>query len=1300
MKRFLLITALIIATLITALMGTFFLAIRSNTVHQYVISRVNQTIPGSLKFDRIHISPLRIQLEINDFSLSDPSGKELAGFDRFFIDVSPIALIRRKLVIKSAVLEYPWASVEIDSSGNVSILSAFPQGQPEPEDTISASKSSSELFPVVLQGLDIVGGKIHFASQPDSISIEAFGLALTAAGETDSLRADLTLGFDSLALEHSGTNLRLHQFQLAAKMRDLDIDSLDLRFKTGKSVFALNGSASSLLDGDPLLDLAFNGDISLEEVTQIAALEEELSGNAKLRLDISGKASNPDVNINVAYDGGDIWGYPVNSLRFDANLADRDLRVTPFYVDADLGSVDIAGNINIKEVFEDGFLSQMGSLNKTRYNLSISANKVLIQNFAPELSGTADAVVKVDGRGTDLDSIIANSTVTANISSLKLNPESQPLDMEISTTASVKQGFARISQLGAKLGDTDLSLTGGYQISSGNMEADLDLFAPSLQPLLRFAGIDETISGSAAVNANIKGDLKNPKVAMSLSADTISSTDIHLDSVRVSAQLEKDGTAHLKSLTINRLNSGISLSGSTLLLRNGTLVPVDEMVFELALLSEDLHIEDFIESVSGAAHIEANISGTVNDPQGYVRASAEKISAAEQSITGVDLFTRFENRRANIESLQIAILPDQKFSVAGWVSLENTFDINLSALDLDLNKLTALADIDSIYGALSLDLWAGGNFSQPEADGTLYLRDLRMGTFTLDDIALHLGLKDQQAQIKGNAMGDLNASYNIDTKYFSADLAIDNMQLDPYLALSGQNLNGMITAALKASGNTDSLPQMEAALHISALTIGFDGIQLLQTDDLKVSLQNNRYFVPDFSLTLAGEGAFSGKAQGYIEGPHDVTLNGTIPLSFAHHFTEDFQDIDGSIDLDLSFSGMADAPDLNSEVRLTNLSMTLPELHQQLHSVNGHIVADNNSVRLQSLRGNLDNGSFNIRGDVKLDDFTPSDLRAQIVLRSLPLSVPDMLDLVVDARLNVAGNPDTTRVSGDIVLLDGVYFQDIVINPLQNVGQRRRQEIHTPEETEVPYLKNMRFDVGVQARSPFRVNNNLARLTISPDLHLSGTFSAPALNGRANVQQGTINYLRNEFEIRRGVIDFINPYAIEPEVDIQGVVPVNDRIVQLEVSGTLDNLVFKLSSNDPDLEDQDILSLLVLGKTIGELQDNFQPGAPGTGQTNQQMLAALIASTFGDDIRRATGLDILEVETGDEFDDDSDRIAVTMGKQFTRQLSTRYTVESKDGEIVQRAVAEYRILQNLLIGAFQDTRGVYGGELRFIWEGR
>jgi autotransporter translocation and assembly factor TamB len=242
----------------------------------------------------------------------------------------------------------------------------------------------------------------------------------------------------------------------------------------------------------------------------------------------------------------------------------------------------------------------------------------------------------------------------------------------------------------------------------------------------------------------------------------------------------------------------------------------------------------------------------------------------------------------------------------------------------------------------------------------------------------------------------------------------------------------------------------------------------------------------------------------------------------------------------------------------------------------------------------------------------------------------------------------------------------------------------------------MSFDISIKQRNPFVVDNNLAHLDINPDLRISGKLSNPIIRGRASVESGTITYRKRTFVANKGVIDFLNPYKTEPTFLIEGEAHLRRWTIFLEISGTPDQLTVKLTSDPPE-EEGDILSLLLLGRTTRELIH----AEGGTSQSTAQMLAGLIAATSGEDIKKATGLDMLEVETQEQQNEEaSDRIKVTVGKELSRRMTAKYRVESKEGDITQRAIAEYKFLEHILLSGFQDDRGIFGGGLKFRLEFR
>jgi len=243
---------------------------------------------------------------------------------------------------------------------------------------------------------------------------------------------------------------------------------------------------------------------------------------------------------------------------------------------------------------------------------------------------------------------------------------------------------------------------------------------------------------------------------------------------------------------------------------------------------------------------------------------------------------------------------------------------------------------------------------------------------------------------------------------------------------------------------------------------------------------------------------------------------------------------------------------------------------------------------------------------------------------------------------------------------------------------------------------DLHLNIKVGYRNPFFVENNISLLELKPDLHLKGTPNDLLLSGRARVEPGgLIKFQEREFEVTRGIIDFINPYKIEPTLDIEGNTKVREWTIFLNVSGTPDDLSFILKSDPPE-QNNDILYLLAFGKTIQESSNNTKS------TSTKQMLADIMAETLQNNIKDNTGLDTFELEyTSDSSDEtDSDEVRVTLGKDLSRRLSVKYGVETRDGQIIQRTTSEYKFLENLLLDAYNDTNGDYGGGLRYRLEFR
>jgi translocation and assembly module TamB len=419
-------------------------------------------------------------------------------------------------------------------------------------------------------------------------------------------------------------------------------------------------------------------------------------------------------------------------------------------------------------------------------------------------------------------------------------------------------------------------------------------------------------------------------------------------------------------------------------------------------------------------------------------------------------------------------------------------------------------------------------------------------------------------------------------------------------------------------------------------------------------------------------------------------------VGLAGLFVESLADGTGDLLVSARIGGTHPQPDIQAEIALNRVGFTVPLLLQKLHNLHGRIQVNPHAITIDRIEGQLDTGRFDLVGKIDLEAFQPSKVLMNLDAHALPLQVPDTLDVVLNTKLRIHGTRKKSMIQGEAVILEGTYYKDVNLSLLEAVGQKKREETPLPREIIQPFLKNMSLDISIKRRNPFLVDNNLARLEISPDLRLTGKLNNPIVSGRAEIDSGTIFYRKKRFVVNKGVVDFLNPYKIEPALDIESEVRIRAWTVFLEISGTPDRLTFRLTSDPPE-EEGDILSLLLFGRTTHELIE----GEGGTSRSTAQMVAELVSMTFGEDIKKATGLDILEIETQEPGDEEaSDRLKVTIGKELSKRITVKYAVESKAAEMVQSAIAEYKLLENILLSGFQDSKGIFGGELQFRLEFR
>lgn len=1045
------------------------------------------------------------------------------------------------------------------------------------------------------------------------------------------------------------------------------------------------------LDLDPLaytLDLGFD----LPELAPWAAPQVEISGAldgkahlegtgidpsamaARLTLDAKGRhlfvpetVSHPmdaDLNLTVRMNRGSVvvdqFTAATAGLNLDGTgrfgLQDQSL-AADLRIDApDLAPILVLAGIESSSGSVDATLHAHGSFDRPRLTLNLSAADLGIDAYT---LGDLNLEAGMDPQGNlNLATLVLQNRHSHLQGSARLRL--QPGDFRIDPDATNKAEFTF---------DT---------VSAAD-------FMPS-------PPVDGTLDGRVALNGPLKAlqaDLALKAASLVRQGVVIGDLDTHL--------VWDNGTLEIERLKIANRGSSLSVRGNMDLLVPGAIRLKDDPTFAVDLSSDHLDPKIFTDLARGDFTLRAAIDGSVSSPKGTIALKGKQIEIGGQSIDSLSLDGRLDPDKLWIDRLAVQIAATGTIDMEGWVGMDRTLDLRLDAGGIDLADINALDDHAAIGGRLSATAAARGKIDNPEVDGSLTLTDITGNEAAMHDMHLDFGLSDMRATARGDIGFGMNAACDLRQGDFQADLLFDHTETAAYFKAAGlENLSGSLSGRISAVGNIHDVHHLQANVAIDALHLFSHEISLVEADRLRMSLENGTLSIPEFDMRLLSTGDFSLKGEANLKGSLDMRIDGHLPIAAAGAFVPELGGATGSVAINGRVSGTAQAPTVDGRIDLDAIAMEIPGLAQKLHDLNGHIDISGDTIRFRDVGGFLDTGSFLVDGAIGHEKFRPTNVRLAVKANTLPLEIPDTLSLLLNSDIAVTGHDGVAEASGKILILEGVYYKDVKISLLKLATTREREIRPESAPLSIPYFETLNLDIDIGSRQPLTVESNLADLQISPDLRLGGTLAHPVVSGRAQVKEGTVTFQAKRFEVTKGVIDFVNPYKTEAEIDITSEATIRHWTITLSIKGPPDNLELTMTS-DPSETEADILSLILLGRTGDEIRN----GEGGSKRSNAQIMAEMIATTFGEDIKKRTGVDILEVEeTVGENEDEENGVKVTVGKHLSDRMTVKYAVESKDGEIVQRAISEYKLLENILVSGFQGSDGVYGSELTFRIEFR
>jgi hypothetical protein len=580
---------------------------------------------------------------------------------------------------------------------------------------------------------------------------------------------------------------------------------------------------------------------------------------------------------------------------------------------------------------------------------------------------------------------------------------------------------------------------------------------------------------------------------------------------------------------------------------------------------------------------EFHLYGRYERPFGFGRLAVDDGVAYGESFDHFESALRFEGAGVRLDSASIrkgdGMLTGAAF--IGWTG--GTYSFNADGRRLPIDSINSVVFPRApLSGLLDFSAEGSGTFETPRYDAEIKVADLFMGeegvgavTATIavrgDLLTIAMDAASPRLAVSGTGRISLNEQYDAE-----ATFRFTETSLDPYLRIFEPRLSPFTTAvasgAIRVVGELSDLNHLLLDGTIDTLELGLFDYQLSNAGPLRLALDRNTVRV--HQVRLVGEGTELDLSGSVELGARrvDMKATGNAALAVLQGFFRDLRS-SGQADLQASISGPLDAPVFAGSASVRNGRVRHFSLPHSLEAVDGRITFDQRAIRFDELTARLGGGRVQFGGRVGLTGYTPGDLNLTAIGQDMRLRYPEGVRSLVDADLMLRGSPSQPLLTGTVTVKSAEWTERINTsgNLLELAGSGGAAA--GPAADTFP----LRFDVRVVAPGTLRIENNAARLVLSADLVLGGTYDRPTLFGRAEVDRGEVLFEARRYYVTRGSVDFSNPTRIEPFFDVEAEtrvrVPGQTYRVILRAAGTPQRLDVELNS-DPPLSQVDIVSLL------------------------------------------------------------------------------------------------------------------------------
>lgn len=960
-------------------------------------------------------------------------------------------------------------------------------------------------------------------------------------------------------------------------------------------------------------------------------------------------------------------------------------------------------------------------------NLNIGKLLALQGGRVIPVEGNTTGNVDLSFNGTNFKTATGNLVADITASAGTAEKGFVPVNGRVEATAT--NGLFNLNYAKLNTDKSEFRANGQFDLNGDNSNLDLALNssdASEIERIFRVLSLSPEIEqqideyqAEFAGNLNFKGTLTG-----NISDPTING-NAALDSLI------------LRGRNLGSLQTGIFVSPLETRLDNGILREADggTLAFDVTIpnggtnnISVDATLDKVnIGNILAALPIElpetlrglqADTSGTLNlkglpkAMEGNANLTATNGSLKGETFDNLETQVTFAGTLVTIQKFD-AKFGDGNLTANGTYNTETTaFNFDVAGKDINFARIRPFIpnseDLPDIGGTVNLTANAVGNSNDSRTyninfNGTG--SGVTINGNPLGDIVFNGKTENQQlsANLTANFEGQqqvitANVNFADENLPFRAETDFNNSQLAPFIALirppsNNLTLSGIATGKVLVEGNLSTLnaqgkreftaENLSGFAEFSRFDLLINQTPLNAVEPIRIDFNSREVVVNNARFAGGGSNVVvNGTKALRDDGINNFSIDGRINLTILNLASRNAF-FAGLADVNVRLTGPNRTARLNGTAEMQNASAAFFVGSERItfDRIKGNAIFTSNQVQINEIEGFLGGGRFTATGGAFLDDkLNLQAFRVNLSGNNVTVPLPKDFRTTGDAQIEINGKQGatnfTTFIAGKINAKRSIYTRDIDLADV--ISGRREGSLSQGDDSASPF-GNVQLDLIIEGRDALVVRNNLADLTASLSLRVTGDLDYPQVAGRITANSGTLFYRNDRYIVQRGELIFPpNTDTIEPFINLQAESEIGGYQVFVNLNGKLtdaENLNATVRSN-PALPQADVISLI----TTGSLS-NTENGIPTLAQSGITTAAEVLTDEIiNKPIAKATdklfGLNKFQLDPIISGQRLNPTARLTVGRQINRNLAITYSTNLSEDQN-QVLALEYRVSNRL-----------------------